>query len=248
MWEKGSYWKHERTNLNQKWAALPICVTWHWTFKGKTQNLFQLLCLPIWEENSNPLRLLSSWYYWKADPNLTARQWVSSFSFQNSIAAPRIIWHSFAVTHFLKTALSMHNRAGTLPRSLCEHSGQRELQWGQHCWGRGQGTGAHKPQGCQMCRFVSRTGAWSGRTAEVSAPAMSHTTPSTHKVCSQSLLCTAELCCSRFSQLCLTGYCISSTLPPHLVSHKAYHFTFPPMVNYNRNSKFYDSVTCKTCF
>lgn len=150
--------------------------------------------------------------------------------------------------HFLKTALSMHNRAGTLPRSLCEHSGQRELQWGQHCWGRGQGTGAHKPQGCQMCRFVSRTGAWSGRTAEVSAPAMSHTTPSTHKVCSQSLLCTAELWCSRFSQLCLTGYCISSTLPPHLVSHKAYHFTFPPMVNYNRNSKFYDSVTCKTCF
>lgn len=73
VWEKEGYWKHERSNLNQKRPALLICVTQHWTFKGKTQSLFQLLCLPFWEEKTNALRLLSLWHHGKANPNLTVR-------------------------------------------------------------------------------------------------------------------------------------------------------------------------------
>lgn len=247
MWENGSYWKHERSNLNQKRPALPICVTWHWTFKGKTQSLFQLLCLPIWEEKTNPLRLLSLWYYWRVDLNLRVKEWLSSLSFPNSIPAPRIhlalpCCHSRFKICFVNAGLA-HNQGAT--ESTVARGGSsggsttEEDAWGQE-------TRAQKPQGCQMrlsCGFVSQVPGMQGLQGSEPQPSATQFPAVTSSLPSWTFPTAAPdfPCCALRRHL----------FPLHSASTCGELwscFTFPPMVNYNRNSKFYDFVTWKSCF
>lgn len=244
-------WKE---NLNQKRSALPICVTWHWTFKEKTQSLFQLLCLPIWEEKSNPLRLLSLWYYWKADLNLTLKQWLSSFSFLNSIPAPRIHLALLCCHSHFRNCMNRgwHIAQEPLRAQWPEGvvAGEASLRKVPRVWELGhrnhRAASSDRAAGLYLRQGPGMEGlqGWVPQPSTAQLPAVTRSVP---------ILCSAQLnfphWWSRFSQLCPNKELyFLYTLSPHLASYEANCFTFPPMVNDNRKSKFYDFVTCKTCF